>query len=58
LSMWVYLSMISEPDTAIHILPIPLDFISMPPEILVVFVSVVFVNSPTVFRITRLDAGY
>lgn len=31
LSMWVYLSMISEPDTAIHILPIPLDFISMPP---------------------------
>ena len=53
LSMWVYLSMISEPDTAIHILPIPLDFISMPPEILVVFVSVVFVNSPTVFRIVR-----
>jgi len=53
LSMWVYLSMISEPDTAIHILPIPLDFITMPPEILVVFVSVVFVNSPTVFRIVR-----
>ena len=45
--------MISEPDTAIHILPIPLDFITMPPEILVVFVSVVFVNSPTVFRIVR-----
>jgi len=31
----------------------PLDFFDIPPGILVVFVSVVFVNSPTVFRIVR-----
>ncbi|THH38378.1 ABC transporter permease [Aliishimia ponticola] len=34
-------------------LPSALDFFDMPPGILVVFVSVVFVNSPTVFRIVR-----
>ena len=31
----------------------PLDFFDIPPGILVVFVAVVFVNSPTVFRIVR-----
>ncbi len=40
-------------EYAIWGLPAALDFIKMPPEILVVFVSVVFVNSPTVFRIVR-----
>ena len=50
---WFYLSMISEINTSVYILPNFLDGISLPPEILVVFVSVVFVNSPTVFRIVR-----
>ncbi len=57
---WAYLSLISN-DGAIVAndsyvipgLPTMLDWIPMPPEILVVFVSVVFVNSPTVFRIVR-----
>jgi peptide/nickel transport system permease protein len=40
-------------DYAVWGLPSAIDFIKMPPEILVVFVSVVFVNSPTVFRIVR-----
>ena len=31
----------------------PLGLVSMPPNVLVVFVSVVFVNAPTVFRIVR-----
>jgi peptide/nickel transport system permease protein len=31
----------------------PLGIVSMPPNVLVVFVSVVFVNAPTVFRIVR-----
>ena len=58
--IWAYLSMISNSgyiinndDYAIPGLPQILDWIPMPPEILVVFVSVVFVNSPTVFRIVR-----
>ena len=50
---WFYASMVSEPETAVAFLPSAFDLISMPPEILVVFVSVVFVNSPTVFRIVR-----
>lgn len=49
----VYLSLISEPNSAIAILPAALDAISMPGNILIVFVSVVFVNAPTVFRIVR-----
>ena len=53
LMFWFYLAMVSEQGTPVAILPGFLDFISMPPEILVVFVSVVFVNSPTVFRIVR-----
>ncbi|WP_348541498.1 ABC transporter permease [Sulfitobacter albidus] len=57
---WAYLAMISNdgtivdnPDTTIPGLPTFLDWIPMPSEVLVVFVSVVFVNSPTVFRIVR-----
>ncbi|MEP4981198.1 ABC transporter permease [Ascidiaceihabitans sp.] len=57
---WAYLSLISNEGTfvtneryTIPGLPAALDWIPMPPEILVVFVSVVFVNSITVFRIVR-----
>ncbi len=42
---WVYLGVSFDAD--------PLGIISVPPGLLVVFVSVVFVNSPTVFRIVR-----
>ncbi|UWR20895.1 ABC transporter permease [Sulfitobacter sp. S190] len=58
--VWAYLSLISNKGTIVNNdsytipgLPQILDWIPMPPEILVVFVSVVFVNSPTVFRIVR-----
>ena len=58
--LWAYLSLISNggfivenDDIKIPGLPEMIDWIPMPPEILVVFVSVVFVNSPTVFRIVR-----
>ena len=57
---WAYLSLISNDgfiikndDLSIPGLPGLIDWIPMPAEILVVFVSVVFVNSPTVFRIVR-----
>ncbi len=50
---WVYLSLISTPDTRISFLPRAIDLFNVPPNILIVFVSVVFVNSPTVFRIVR-----
>ena len=43
--LWLYLGIAWDAD--------PLGIISMPGNILVVFVSVVFVNSPTVFRIGR-----
>ncbi|RMA42411.1 ABC transporter permease [Rhodophyticola porphyridii] len=42
---WLYLGLAWNSD--------PLGIISMPGNILIVFVSVVFVNSPTVFRIVR-----
>ncbi|WP_424970160.1 ABC transporter permease [Dinoroseobacter sp. S76] len=42
---WLYLGLAFDAD--------PLGLISMPPNVLIVFVSVVFVNSPTVFRIVR-----
>jgi peptide/nickel transport system permease protein len=42
---WLYLGLAWDLD--------PLGVISMPGNILIVFVSVVFVNSPTVFRIVR-----
>lgn len=51
--IWLYLSLISERASAIDIIPSWLDGFDVPGGILVVFVSVVFVNSPTVFRIVR-----
>lgn len=57
---WIYLSLISEGGYLVHTptVSIPglwagLDPIDIPGGVLVVFVSVVFVNSPTVFRIVR-----
>ncbi|WP_298836084.1 ABC transporter permease [uncultured Roseobacter sp.] len=57
---WLYLSLVSTdgsvvatPTYAIPGLPPFLDLFDIDPGILVVFVSVVFVNSPTVFRIVR-----
>ena len=51
--VWIYLSLISEVGSKVHVLPGILDLFDIPGGILVVFVSVVFVNSPTVFRIVR-----
>lgn len=60
LSVWLYLSAISTGGylvntnaASIPLLPSFLDLFEIPGGILVVFVSVVFVNSPTVFRIVR-----
>ncbi|RMD91536.1 MAG: ABC transporter permease [Alphaproteobacteria bacterium] len=50
---WLYLSLVSAAGTKIDFLPGFLDLFDVPGGILVVFVSVVFVNSPTVFRIVR-----
>ncbi len=58
--LWIYLSLIStngflveNKDYSIPALPEILDLFDVSGGILVVFVSVVFVNSPTVFRIVR-----
>ncbi len=50
---WLYLSLLSSPGTRIDVLPPAIDAIEVPGNILIVFVSVVFVNAPTVFRIIR-----
>ena len=50
---WLYLSLVSDRDTPVNVLPAELDLFDIPGGILVVFVSVVFVNAPTVFRIVR-----
>ncbi|MGB0959966.1 MAG: ABC transporter permease [Halocynthiibacter sp.] len=50
---WLYLSTISAKGSALAFLPEALDLFNVSGGILVVFVSVVFVNSPTVFRIVR-----
>jgi len=50
---WLYLSLISAPGTRVAFLPKFADLFDVPGGILIVFVSVVFVNSPTVFRIVR-----
>jgi peptide/nickel transport system permease protein len=57
---WAYMSLITNDGAIVSNdsytlpgLPAALDWIDMPGEILVVFVSVVFVNAPTVFRIVR-----
>ncbi|HKL70484.1 ABC transporter permease [Salibaculum sp.] len=47
----LYLSVINQDGSPVNFWP--LDFFDIPGGILVVFVSVVFVNSPTVFRIVR-----
>ena len=50
---WLYLSLLSSPGTRIDLLPPQADALEMPGNILIVFVSVVFVNAPTGFRIVR-----
>ena len=45
LGLWLYFGLAFDAD--------PLGIVSLPANILIVFVSVVFVNSPTVFRIVR-----
>ncbi|SMX35744.1 ABC transporter permease [Maliponia aquimaris] len=50
---WLYLSLVSEVGSKVHLIPGFADLFDVPGGILVVFVSVVFVNSPTVFRIVR-----
>ena len=50
---FIYLNVVSDADSPLQFWPDSLDFITIPSGILVVFVSVVFVNSPTVFRIVR-----
>ena len=51
--LWLYLSLISADGSKVDVIPNWLDGFDVPGGILVVFVSVVFVNSPTVFRIVR-----
>lgn len=60
LLIWIYLMLISNDgliistnDYSIPGLPMFMDLYDMDPSLLVVFVSVVFVNAPTVFRIVR-----
>ncbi|MBY6134530.1 ABC transporter permease [Nocardioides marinus] len=60
IAFWLYLQTVSNggylvntPTFSLWGLPRVLDFFDIPGGILVVFVSVVFVNSPTVFRIVR-----
>ncbi|WP_407493120.1 ABC transporter permease [Pseudooceanicola sp. MF1-13] len=50
---WLYLSLINDAGTPVNFLAPALDLFDIPGGILVVFVSVVFVNAPTVFRIVR-----
>jgi len=50
---WTYLALVSEADSGINVLPAAIDLIHVPANLLIVFVSVVFVNAPTVFRIVR-----
>ncbi len=50
---WLYLSLVSEVGSKVYLIPGFADLFDVPAGILVVFVSVVFVNSPTVFRIVR-----
>ncbi|MDP5216113.1 ABC transporter permease [Ruegeria sp. 2205SS24-7] len=59
-AIWLYLSLISNDGAIVQTssywipgIPNILDLFDIPGGVLVVFVSVVFVNSPTVFRIVR-----
>ena len=49
----LYVMVVNDPGSKVDFVPTSLDLIDIPGGILVVFVSVVFVNSPTVFRIVR-----
>ncbi|KAA9008721.1 ABC transporter permease [Histidinibacterium aquaticum] len=49
----LYISLVNAQGSVIDVLPAWLDLFDVPGGILVVFVAVVFVNSPTVFRIVR-----
>jgi len=51
--LMLYFSLISQDRTPLNFWPDALDLFDIPGGVLVVFVSVVFVNSPTVFRIVR-----
>jgi peptide/nickel transport system permease protein len=58
IGLWAYLSLISNADNPdlpliFRLWPEALDLFDIQGNILIVFVSVVFVNSPTVFRIVR-----
>lgn len=53
LMFWFYLCLVSAKGTVINILPRTLDLFDISSGFLVVFVSVAFVNSITVFRIVR-----
>lgn len=53
LMFWFYLCLVSAKGSAINILPATLDLFDISSGFLVVFVSVAFVNSITVFRIVR-----
>lgn len=50
---WMYLSLINEENGVFDFIPRVIDLFDVPGNLLIVFVSVVFVNSPTVFRIVR-----
>ena len=55
IGIWIYFSTISESGrgTFVDFWPNALDLFNIPGGVLVVFISVVFVNSPTIFRIIR-----
>ncbi|WP_417935191.1 ABC transporter permease [Falsihalocynthiibacter arcticus] len=50
---WAYLSILSQAGTKVDFMPRFADYLSISGNTLVVFVAVVFVNAPTVFRIVR-----
>ena len=54
-AFWLYGSLISDSTrgTYVDVMPAWMDLFNVPGGVLVVFVSVVFVNSPTIFRIVR-----
>ncbi len=51
--LMLYVLVVNDPGSKVDFIPEIIDIIDIPGGILVVFVSVVFVNSPTVFRIVR-----
>ena len=53
IGLLLYFSLISQDRTPLNFWPDAIDLFDVPGGVLVVFVSVVFVNSPTVFRIVR-----